>query len=165
MPPPTQADIRCAVEQVNARVQVLLCASEGHDEHPAEYAHRLLFAMDGARYRNWHVTESGALRPGERLASRARTQYANAPASAAPRRHDTHLDYSLHAQVRVRAHDWRRLEKSARYVLRSHIAPQYLCDLGDGRPGDVLKRPWSDGTSIVAFAPQKFQKIWRAQAP
>ncbi len=55
----------------------------------------------------------------------------------------THLGYSLHAQVRLGAHDRRRLEKLARYVLRPPICPQRLCDFDDGRLGYALKRPWS----------------------
>ncbi len=160
-PPPTQADIRRVVEQVHARVQALLGADASHDDRHVDDEHRLLFVLGSAAIANRHVTDSGTLCPVERVGPLIRAEDVNLTiAAAAGRRPGAHLGYSLHAQVRVRAHDRRRLEKLARYVLRPPICPQRLCDLGDGRLGYVLKRPWSDGTTMVAFAPLEFlQKL------
>ena len=55
--------------------------------------------------------------------------------------------FSLHAAVRVRAGDRKRLEHLCRYAGRSAIAASRLSQLPDGRLCYALKRTWKDGTT------------------
>ena len=56
---------------------------------------------------------------------------------------------SLHADVSVPSRDRKRLERLARYVLRSPVALDRLEALADGRLAYRLKTPWRDGTTHV----------------
>ena len=62
--------------------------------------------------------------------------------------------FSLHAAVRVRAGDRKRLEHLCRYAGRSAIAESRLSELPDGRLCYALKRTWKDGTTHIVLTPQ-----------
>jgi hypothetical protein len=59
--------------------------------------------------------------------------------------------YSVHAGVRIPAHDRMRLERLARYAGRPPLATERLSLLPDGRLLYRLKRRWRDGTSHMIF--------------
>jgi Putative transposase len=61
--------------------------------------------------------------------------------------------FSLHAAVRIAANDREGLEHLARYLARPPIATDRLSQLADGRVMLRFKRPFSDGTTAVAFTP------------
>ena len=54
--------------------------------------------------------------------------------------------FSLHAEVRVRAHDRVRLEHLCRYVARAPIAAERLSLSPDGKVVYELRRAWRDGS-------------------
>jgi hypothetical protein len=56
---------------------------------------------------------------------------------------------SLHADVSVPGRDRKRLQKLARYVVRSPLALDRLEALPDGRLAYRFKTPWRDGTTHV----------------
>jgi hypothetical protein len=72
---------------------------------------------------------------------------------------------SLHAAVRVPAHDRRRLEKLVRYVARSPVSLQRLSRRSDGCLVYKLKRRWRDGTTHVVFEPADFITKLAAMVP
>ena len=57
--------------------------------------------------------------------------------------------FNLHAGTRVPAEDRRGLERVCRYVLSPPVSADRVTRLPDGRVAYRLKRPWSDGTSVV----------------
>jgi len=63
---------------------------------------------------------------------------------------------SLHAGVVVPAGQRARLEQVCRYVLRPPVASDRLAVAADGRVLVTLRRPWADGTSVVALDPLTF---------
>ncbi len=63
--------------------------------------------------------------------------------------------FSLHANVRVRASERKRLERLIRYVARSALSNDRLAQLPNGKVAYSLKRVWADGTRAVVFTPQE----------
>ncbi len=138
-PPPRQADIRRVVEKVHARVQALLGVNEAHDDPRADDDNRLLFALGGAAIANRNVTESGTLRPVERVGPpyamnmRIRPLQMLLPIGTA----------RTWATACMPKCGWgpRPAAPGKAVTLRftsSHL-PQRLCELDDGRLGYALK--------------------------
>ena len=73
--------------------------------------------------------------------------------------------YSVHAGVRISAHDRVRLERLARYAGRQPLATERLSLLPDGRLFYRLKRSWRDGTSHVIFEPGELVEKLAALVP
>ena len=73
--------------------------------------------------------------------------------------------YSIHAGVRVPAHDRVRLERLARYAGRPPLATERLSLLPDGRLLYRLKRRWRDGTTHVIFEPGELVEKLAALVP
>jgi len=73
--------------------------------------------------------------------------------------------YSVHAGVRIPAHDRMRLERLARYAGRPPLATERLSLLPDGRLLYRLKRSWRDGTSHVIFEPGELLEKLAALVP
>ena len=73
--------------------------------------------------------------------------------------------FSLHANTRVRASERKRLEKLCRYVARPPVSNQLLVELNGERVGYKLKRPWSDGTTMVVFKPHDFIQRLASMVP
>ena len=96
--------------------------------------------------------------------SRVRSDSPPAPAGATTR--CARLDgYSLHADVRIPAHDRTRLEHLCRYIARPPLALDRLHELPDGRILYQLRRPWSDGTTSILFEPMDFMARLAALVP
>ncbi len=67
------------------------------------------------------------------------------------------IDYfSLHAKVRIAAHDRDGLERLCRYVARPPFKAERLSLDDRGRVVYTLRRRWRDGTSAVVFEPLDF---------
>ena len=64
--------------------------------------------------------------------------------------------FSLHAKVRIGAHDRDGLERLCRYVARPPFKAERLTLDEDGRVVYALRRRWCDGTSAVVFEPLDF---------
>jgi hypothetical protein len=73
--------------------------------------------------------------------------------------------FSVHANVRVPAHDHLRLERLARYAGRPPLSTERLSLLPDGRFLYRLKRRWSDGTSHMVFEPLELVERLAALVP
>jgi hypothetical protein len=73
--------------------------------------------------------------------------------------------YSVHAGVRIPAHDRMRLERLVRYAGRPPLATERLSLLPDGRLLYRLKRSWRDGTSHVIFEPAELVEKLAALVP
>jgi Putative transposase/Transposase zinc-binding domain len=59
--------------------------------------------------------------------------------------------FSVHANVRIAAHDRMRLERLIRYAARPAVSSERLSELPDGRLLYRLKRRWRNGTTDVVF--------------
>jgi hypothetical protein len=73
--------------------------------------------------------------------------------------------FSVHANVRIPAHDRMRLERLCRYTCRPPVATERLSLLPDGRLLYRLKRRWRDGTSHVIFEPLEVVEKLAALVP
>jgi hypothetical protein len=63
------------------------------------------------------------------------------------------LGFSLHAAVRVRAHQRKHLERLCRYITRPAIANERLKRNRAGQVLLQLKSPWRDGTTHIVMSP------------
>lgn len=73
--------------------------------------------------------------------------------------------YSVHAGVRISAHNRLGLERLVRYTGRPPLATERLSLLPDGRLLYRLKRSWRDGTSHVIFEPGELVEKLAALVP
>jgi len=72
---------------------------------------------------------------------------------------------SVHANVRIPAHDRMRLERLCRYAARPPVAAERLSLLPDGRLLYRLRHRWRDGTSHVIFEPVELVEKLAALVP
>jgi len=73
--------------------------------------------------------------------------------------------FSLHAKVRIAAHDRDGLERLCRYVNRPPIKLERLSLARDGKVIYALRRRWRDGTSAIQFEPLDFLARLAALVP
>ena len=73
--------------------------------------------------------------------------------------------FSLHAGIRVSAHDRERLEHLCRYIARPPFAAGRLTWSRQGRLLYELRNPWRDGTTHIVFEPLAFIERLAAQVP
>ncbi|MBC8451317.1 MAG: transposase, partial [Planctomycetes bacterium] len=73
--------------------------------------------------------------------------------------------FSLHAAVRIPAHDRARLEHLCRYVARPPFASARLKWSRRGRLLYELRNPWRDGTTHIVFEPHVFLERLAALIP
>jgi hypothetical protein len=73
--------------------------------------------------------------------------------------------FSLHAGKPIATRDRTRLERLCRYTARPPIATERLHLTTDGRVRYELRRPFSDGTTAVVFAPHEFIEKLAALVP
>jgi hypothetical protein len=71
--------------------------------------------------------------------------------------------FSLHAAVRVDAHERKRLEQLCRYITRPALADQRVQLNAAGQVELKLKTPWRDGTTHLVMSPLEF--LQRLAAP
>ena len=64
--------------------------------------------------------------------------------------------FSLHAAVRVKAHDRKRLEQLCRYITRPALPDERVHLNAAGQVELKLKTPWRDGTTHLVMSPLEF---------
>ncbi|MFN7546170.1 MAG: transposase, partial [Pseudomonadota bacterium] len=72
--------------------------------------------------------------------------------------------FSLHAAVRVEAHDRKRLEQLCRYITRPALADERVQLNAAGQVELKLKAPWRDGTTHMVMSPLEFMQRLAARA-
>jgi hypothetical protein len=66
--------------------------------------------------------------------------------------------FSLHAAVRVKAHDRKRLEQLCRYITRPALPDERVHLNAAGQVELKLKTPWRDGTTHLVMSPLEFMQ-------
>ena len=66
--------------------------------------------------------------------------------------------FSLHAAVRVEAHDRKRLEQLCRYITRPALSDERVQLNATGQVELKLKTPWRDGTTHLVMSPLEFMQ-------
>ncbi|MFN8934647.1 MAG: transposase [Pseudomonadota bacterium] len=72
--------------------------------------------------------------------------------------------FSLHAAVRVQAHDRKRLEQLCRYITRPALSDERVQLNAAGQVELKLKTPWRDGTTHLVMSPLEFRQRLAARA-
>ena len=73
--------------------------------------------------------------------------------------------FSLHAAVRVEAHDRKRLEQLCRYITRPGLSDERVQVNAAGQVELKLKTPWRDGTSDLVLSPLECMQRLAALVP
>jgi hypothetical protein len=73
-------------------------------------------------------------------------------------------EFSLHAAVRVKAHDSKRLEQLCRHITRPALSDERVQLDAAGQVELKLKTPWRDGTTHVVMSPLEFMQRVAAAA-
>ncbi len=73
--------------------------------------------------------------------------------------------FSLHAAVRVEAHDRKRLEQLCRYITRPALSDERVQLNAAGQVELKLKTPWRDGTTHLVMTPLEFMQRLAALVP
>lgn len=73
--------------------------------------------------------------------------------------------FSLHAAVRVEAHDRKRLEQLCRYITRPALSDERVQVNASGQVELKLKTPWRDGTTHLVMGPLEFMQRLAALVP
>ncbi len=73
--------------------------------------------------------------------------------------------FSLHAAVRVEAHDRKRLEQLCRYITRPALSDERVQFNAAGQVELKLKTPWRDGTTHIVMSPLEFMQRLAARVP
>ena len=164
MPAPTRTDISAVAWQVCAKtLRILRKRGLWLDQDPSEDR----FAQDepglAAWYDPWKSPTGDATSMSGGLVTRQGASPRPMRLTAVAAGDETELraqelgyGFNVHAGVRIAAHDRLGLERLCRYVTRPALSQHHLQVLPDQRVQLVLKRPWSDGTTSVVFAPLVF---------
>jgi len=73
--------------------------------------------------------------------------------------------FSLHAAVRVQAHDRKRLEQLCRYITRPALSDERVQLNAAGQVELKLKTPWRDGTTHLIMSPLELMQRLAALVP
>jgi hypothetical protein len=73
--------------------------------------------------------------------------------------------FSLHAAVRVEAHDRKRLKQLCRYITRPALSDERVQINAAGQVELKLKTPWRDGTTHLVMSPLEFMQRLAALVP
>jgi len=73
--------------------------------------------------------------------------------------------FSLHAAVRIEAHDRKRLEQLCRYITRPALSDERVQLNAAGQVELKLKTPWRDGTTHLVMSPLEFMQRLAALVP
>ena len=72
--------------------------------------------------------------------------------------------FSLHAAVRVQAHNRRRLEQPCRFITRPALSDERVQLNAAGQVQLELETPWRDGTTHLVMSPLEFMQRLAARA-
>jgi len=153
LPAPETEDVARVMAGTARRVTRLL-EKRGieSDDDPLAEDDPLLATLMAASVRSRIATGPEAGQPWRRLGDRVEPVEPGEGLEAegeAATRCVRHGGMSLHSDVSVPGRDRKRLERLARYVLRSPLALDRLEALPDGRLAYRFKTPWRDGTTHV----------------
>jgi hypothetical protein len=73
--------------------------------------------------------------------------------------------FSLHAAVRIEAHERKRLERLCRYITRPALSDERIRVNAAGQVELELKTPWRDGTTHLVMSPLEFMQRLAALVP
>jgi hypothetical protein len=73
--------------------------------------------------------------------------------------------FSLHAAVRIEAHERKRLERLCRYITRPPLSDERIRVNAAGQVQLELKTPWRDGTTHLVMSPLEFMQRLAALVP
>jgi hypothetical protein len=73
--------------------------------------------------------------------------------------------FSLHAAVRVEAHERKRLEQLCRYITRPALSDERVQLNAAGQVALKLKTPWRDGTTHLVMSPLEYMQRLAALVP
>jgi hypothetical protein len=73
--------------------------------------------------------------------------------------------FSLHAAVRVEAHERKRLEQLCRYITRPALSDERVQISAAGQVELKLKTPWRDGATHLVMSPMEFMQRLAALVP
>jgi hypothetical protein len=73
--------------------------------------------------------------------------------------------FSLHAAVRIEAHEPKRLERLCRYITRPALSDERIQVNAAGQVELELKTPWRDGTTHLLMSPLEFMQRLAALVP
>jgi hypothetical protein len=73
--------------------------------------------------------------------------------------------FSLHAAVRIEAHERKRLERLCRYITRPALSEERIQVDAAGQVQLELKTPWRDGTTHLVMSPLEFMQRLAALVP
>jgi hypothetical protein len=73
--------------------------------------------------------------------------------------------FSLHAAVRVEAHDRKRLEPLCRYIMRPALSNERAQINAAGQVELKLETPWRDGTTHLVMSPLEYMRRLAALVP
>ena len=73
--------------------------------------------------------------------------------------------FSLHAAVRIEAHERKRLERLCRYITRPALSDERIRVNAAGQVQLELKTPWRDGTTHLVMSPLAFMQRLAALVP
>jgi ribosomal protein S27AE len=73
--------------------------------------------------------------------------------------------FSLHAAVRIEAHDRKRLERLCRYIARPALSDERIQVNAAGQVELALKTPWRDGTTHLVLSPLELMQRLAALVP
>jgi len=76
-----------------------------------------------------------------------------------------HKGYSVHAAVRMKAHDRKGREILCKYVLRPSYSAERMTLLPDGRIAYEFRREWEDGSSCIVLTPMELMEKLSALIP
>lgn len=73
--------------------------------------------------------------------------------------------FSLHASVRIAAHERKRLERLCRYITRPALSDEHIRVEAAGQVELELKTPWREGTTHLVMSPLEFMQRLAALVP
>ena len=152
-PAPSETDMAEVLASLVPAVQRLLRRHGVEDEEVADSfaeAEPILAGWAAASVEG--LAMAGAERRRPTRLGEANTSSALTPSAC----HARWEGFDLHAGVRIPAGQRDRLERVCRYALRPPVARDRLHQTGTGDVALELRRPWSDGTTHLVFAPVAF---------
>ena len=85
-------------------------------------------------------------------------RFGSQPPACDGRSSSTADGFSLHAAVRIEAHDRKRLERLYRYITRPALSEERIQVNAAGQVQLELKTPWRDGTTHLVLSPLEFMQ-------
>ena len=148
---PTTEDIVSLTRKIQKRI-VHLVERRGLFDDEREVA-----SEDQALVASYAASARGRIGFGENAGKVHARLLADLPPQAGKDKRAANISgFDLHANVRVKADDRKKLERLCRYILRPPLAQERLSETADGNILFEMKRQFSDGTTHMVFRPMEF---------